>query len=146
MFFVFRDSYVLCMYYEHSMFISHISNGYVTTREFAFILFIVLPRVFLTFKVAFWNLVVYFSVLFGFLGVFFCFSSGDCFDRVLFLFISRIWDCKYPGRVNCLWEPFAFRYCFFFLSLLCVLCGFVCVGVMSIYMFILSVLLCFSPL
>ena len=30
-FFVFRDSYVIYVRYEHPMYISHISNGYVTT-------------------------------------------------------------------------------------------------------------------
>ena len=36
--------------------------------------------------------------------VFFGFYSGDCFDRVIVLFTSRICVCECPVRIHCPWQ------------------------------------------
>ena len=69
------------------------------------------------------------------------FYSGNCFDEVVILFISRICACECSVRVNCPWRIFVsanvslflFYFLFFFYLQVCIMCVCLC-GCLCPYM------------
>ena len=85
-------------------------------------------------------------------------SSGDCFDKVVILFNSRIYVCEFSVRVKCPWQIFDPLFVsLFFFSLLflftkvCSVCLYVymaahiyaCVYIFSFFFFLLFFCFCF---